>query len=128
MLERMKKMLKKEKGFTLVELLAVIVILGIILAIAVPSISGLISNAEKDADESNVDLIENAARLAHISEGSAASVSGYTLGELENDGFLEEIPNKPGSESPYGGGVEIKAESDGNVGFTYTYNESFSKE
>ena len=36
----LQKRLKNEKGLTLVELLAVIVILGIIAAIAVPSIGG----------------------------------------------------------------------------------------
>ncbi len=44
----MKKNLNK-KGFTLVELLAVIVILGIIMLIAIPSIAGIITNARKDS-------------------------------------------------------------------------------
>ncbi len=39
----LQKRLKNEKGLTLVELLAVIVILGIIAAIAVPSIGGYYS-------------------------------------------------------------------------------------
>ncbi len=47
----------KKKGFTLVELLAVIVILAIILAIAVPSISTMMTNARKSAFEDNVKLI-----------------------------------------------------------------------
>ena len=38
----LQKRLNNEKGLTLVELLAVIVILGIIAAIAVPSIGGII--------------------------------------------------------------------------------------
>jgi type IV pilus assembly protein PilA len=52
-----RKMLKNKKGFTLVELLAVIVILAIILAIAVPGISGIISSAQKGAFESDVKMI-----------------------------------------------------------------------
>ncbi len=47
----------KKKGFTLVELLAVIVILAIILAIAVPSITKLIENQRKSAFESSIKLI-----------------------------------------------------------------------
>lgn len=47
----------KKKGFTLVELLAVIVILAIILAIAVPSITKLIDNQRKSAFESSIKLI-----------------------------------------------------------------------
>lgn len=50
-------MLKNKKGFTLVELLAVIVILAIILAIAVPSISDMIKNSKRNAFEADVKLI-----------------------------------------------------------------------
>jgi type IV pilus assembly protein PilA len=48
---------RNKKGFTLVELLAVIVILAIILAIAIPSITGLIDNQRRSAFESNVKMI-----------------------------------------------------------------------
>lgn len=50
-------MKKNRKGFTLVELLAVIVVLAIILAIAVPSITGIINGAKKNAFESNAKMI-----------------------------------------------------------------------
>lgn len=50
-------MLKNKKGFTLVELLAVIVILAIILAIAIPSISGIVNSAKKGAFESDAKMI-----------------------------------------------------------------------
>ena len=49
--------MKGKKGFTLVELLAVIVILAIILAIAVPGISGIISSAKRGAFESDAKMI-----------------------------------------------------------------------
>jgi len=46
-----------KKGFTLVELLAVIVILAIVLAIAVPTITGIIANAKKNAFASDANMI-----------------------------------------------------------------------
>lgn len=46
-----------KKGFTLVELLAVIVILAIILAIAVPSITGLLEKQRENSFESNVKML-----------------------------------------------------------------------
>ena len=49
MFKKMKERLKNQKGLTLIELLAVIVILGIIAAIAIPSIGGIIHNSKKDA-------------------------------------------------------------------------------
>ena len=45
----MTQVLKNRKGVTLVELLAVIVIMGIIAAIAVPAIGSLIENSKKNA-------------------------------------------------------------------------------
>ena len=39
----------KKKGFTLVELVAVILVLGIILLIAVPLVTNLITNSQKSA-------------------------------------------------------------------------------
>lgn len=52
-----KDMNRKKQGFTLVELLAVIVILAIILAIAIPSITGLVANTRRNAFESNVKMV-----------------------------------------------------------------------
>ncbi|MED3791691.1 prepilin-type N-terminal cleavage/methylation domain-containing protein [Niallia alba] len=57
-----KQRIKNEKGLTLIELLAVIVILGIIAAIAIPSISGIIQKSREDAVKSEAITIINAAK------------------------------------------------------------------
>ncbi len=54
------KLLNK-KGMTLFELLAVIVILGIIAAIAYPTVNGIINNTKKDAVVANANTFVNAA-------------------------------------------------------------------
>ena len=52
-----------KKAFTLVELLAVIVILAIILAISIPSISSVIDNSEKSSFVSSTKLLINAVKI-----------------------------------------------------------------
>lgn len=55
---------KKLKGFTLVELIVVIAIIGILSAILVPSIMGYIEKARNTADISNSKQITNALQIA----------------------------------------------------------------
>lgn len=109
MLEKMKKRFKNEKGFTLVELLAVVAILAIILAIAIPSVGGLINDSKDEAHETNMKLFENAARLAYVS-GLEPTNSGYALTSLEEKGYLEEIPKNPLTDEQYGGYVNFNQE------------------
>jgi type IV pilus assembly protein PilA len=79
-------MKNNKKGFTLVELLAVIVILAIILAIAVPSISGMITNSKKSAFEANVKMI-----ITGISyQVLEATSNGTTAPDVDTD-ILDEL-------------------------------------
>jgi len=58
--------MKREKGFTLVELLAVIVILAIILVIAVPQIMKTIENAREGTLKSTAQLIAKSAEKEYL--------------------------------------------------------------
>jgi type IV pilus assembly protein PilA len=84
------RMLNNKKGFTLVELLAVIVILAIILAIAIPSISGVMENAKESAFSDNVKLIIKGIdykTLEASTNGSTAPTTGVkATTELSNYG------------------------------------------
>lgn len=96
----LKRILKNEKGLTLIELLAVVVILGIIAAIAVPSIGGLIGNTKKDAHIANAQQIANAAKT-YISTTSvtipASTPKEVTLKQLIEGGYLDEIKDPSGT-------------------------------
>lgn len=87
----LKKHLKNEKGLTLVELLAVIVILGIIAAIAVPSIGKIIDNTRDKAILADASNILSAAKLAVI-EGSCTSDTECEKEDLED--FVEGVDSK----------------------------------
>jgi type IV pilus assembly protein PilA len=122
MLQKLKQRLKNQRGMTLVELLAVIVILGIISAIAVPSIGGLIDNTKKDAHVANAQQMVNAARMAITSDVNLQKTGTLYLPllYLENQNFLEAVSDPDGGSSSYAKGndqiedssfVEINATS-----------------
>lgn len=58
-----KKILKNQKGLTLIELLAVIVILAIVAAIAIPAIGNVIQNSRIKATKSDAINILNSANI-----------------------------------------------------------------
>ena len=82
------KMLKNEKGLTLIELLAVIVILAIIAAIAIPAIGNIIENSRYNAAKADAINVLNAANLYFTDEGSADGAT-VTVTELKDDGYLD---------------------------------------
>ncbi|UFT97929.1 prepilin-type N-terminal cleavage/methylation domain-containing protein [Radiobacillus kanasensis] len=94
MLQTLKKLWKRERGFTLVELLAVIAILAIITAIAIPGISTIITKAKGDVTESQEELFEEAARLADANGLAVEDVNngnnkGYEIDTLITNDYIE---------------------------------------
>ena len=77
--------MKKKNGFTLVELLAVIVILAIILVIAVPQIMDTIDSARKASLESSVKMVaaqaENQYTVAQTLGTTFATAEGTPCGK-----------------------------------------------
>jgi type IV pilus assembly protein PilA len=89
-----KRLLKNERGLTLIELLVVIVILGIIAAIAIPSIGGIINKSEDDAKIAEGIQIINAAKLymtANNFTPDAQNGSVQTLDQDDLDSYLDNV-------------------------------------
>lgn len=76
MKNKMSKVLKNEKGLTLIELLAVIVILAIISAIAIPAIGNIVENSRYNAVKSDALNVINAANLYYTDNPTGETLTG----------------------------------------------------
>ena len=83
-----KKLVKNEKGLTLVELLAVIVILAIVAAIAVPAIGNVIENSRYKAAKADAITVLNAANIYFTEKSKETTVNVATL---KKQGYLEDL-------------------------------------
>jgi type IV pilus assembly protein PilA len=108
----LKRWMKNQKGFTLVELLAVIVILGIIAAIAIPAIGHIIDKTDKKATVSEAVQIIDAAKLYVASEGYDAASDGLTNTQLGD--YLDHVKDT---------GYTVTVTKDENGKLTYSIKD-----
>src|SRR5574344_2390456 len=91
----------KKKGLTLIELLAVIVILGVIMVIAVPAVTRYINQSRQDSFISTAKSYVDAVQTASVTNGS----DSYQVPSDGNAVVVEltSIKLNKGGTSPYGG-------------------------
>ncbi|MEG0286162.1 MAG: prepilin-type N-terminal cleavage/methylation domain-containing protein [Vagococcus sp.] len=87
-MKKMKQIMKDEEGLTLVELLAVVVIMAIIAGIAAVSISKLIQRTREDAQVTNVRQMIDSANLYDIQEENGLDTT-TTLTTLKEEGVIK---------------------------------------
>ena len=89
-----KKVLKNQKGLTLVELLAVIVILAIIAAIAIPAIGSIIDNSRFKAAKSDAIMALSSANIYFTdtpTDSKGEEITTVTLKILVDEGYVETL-------------------------------------
>jgi type IV pilus assembly protein PilA len=89
--------MNKRKGFTLVELLAVIVILAVILVIAIPNVIKVIDKAKLDTYKRNEDMLVSATQKYMASNGISLNVGETTTinySQLQNDKLIDKITDQ----------------------------------
>ena len=82
------KRTKGDKGFTLIELIVVIAVLGVLATLIIPKVVGVKSDAETKAMEANERIIRNALERYYLEHETYP----VKLEDLE-EGYLDEIPD-----------------------------------
>jgi type IV pilus assembly protein PilA len=100
----LKLFMRSKKGFTLVELMVVVIILGILVAIAIPIYNNVTGDAQKKACAANERTLEGAVAMYQAANDGKMPPS---LDALKDGDFIEAVPTCP---------------VDGNSG--YTLNKS----
>jgi len=111
-----------KKGFTLIEIIAVIVIIGLLIVLVTPNILANLSGARGDVSDVTRTVIEEAADLyldkyPEIFDDEVGSTICITVETLINDGLLVEplIDAETGNEIPGTVAVRVTMTDDGRV-------------
>jgi len=81
----------RESGFTLVELMVVMLIIGVLAAIAIPSFVASIKNAKEAVLKEDLHVMRNAIDSYTMDKEKAPQ----SLDDLVQSGYLREIPKDP---------------------------------
>ena len=88
---------RKKKGFTLIELMAVIAIIAILAAVLVPTVSGYITRSKKTAILTQVRTAVNAVEAYNATAGNAPITNETTIAQLVNRDGAKDVIGSTGN-------------------------------
>lgn len=110
-----------KKGFTLVELMVVVVIIGILTAVAIPVYNNVTDNAKKKAHNANVRILKSAAQMYLMEKGTENIPVGDISTSIDQylDGFVSDLipPNRTSENQQYRVSIVTDTGSDGVVAY-----------
>ena len=86
------ELMKKKKGFTLVELIIVIAVIAVLAAIAIPKFGAVKKDANLRADQANAKIIATAVATA-VANGDTVTSAGVKDSEIEGYVDGNKVPN-----------------------------------
>jgi len=92
---------RNQQGFTLVEMMVVVVIVGILITIAVPVYNKVTATAEEKACLANIKIIEGAMEVYKAANGTLPGSVGDLMEEKKGGPFLKEKPRCPSDNQDY---------------------------
>lgn len=102
-------------GFTLIELVVVIAILGILMAIAIPKLGGFRDTANKRADKANERILRSAAEMHLADLGLPDAVGTFTEGGTNSAGALDEYISEDWPKPSTGGTYSVVIDNTGKI-------------
>ena len=95
----MKKIIGTEKGFTLIELVTVIGIMGILAAVVFPFVGGFIGSGETEAEDTELDTMQLAV-TAMMADAGTNDLSGFE-NDVDELAEIEDIKAKSAEGKEY---------------------------
>lgn len=99
-MNKLSRYLKKEQGFSLIELLIVIAILALLAMLIIPRLTTSLDSAQLTTDQANVKLLQSAVERYYFDKGEYPTTGGGDSGDIDcgklvAEKYIDEAPKDP---------------------------------